>query len=128
MKGDNMSENEQKTPEEISQHLTDEKHKLEGSKLFSKIEEFQSDLNAQIQTIKNEMRNLITSRTHHDERNSKLHAEFHQIGELVQKLENAQQHTKKLVSQQEKEIEKNRQQIQQFEKELQKVKSMLRID
>lgn len=123
-----MSEKTKRTPEEISKHLTNEKQKLVGSKLLSKIEEFQTDLKAQILTLQNEMRNLITTGTHQDELNAKLHAELHQIGELLQKLENANQYTNKLISQQEKGIEENKQLIFNMEKEIQKIKSVLRVD
>lgn len=123
-----MPEKIEKTTEKLSQHLSDEKHKMEDSKLLNKIEEFQSDLKAQIQTVRNELRNLISSRNQQDELNSNLLAEFHQIGELLQKLDNAHQYTHKVVSQHEKSLEENRQLIFKIENEIQKIKSVLRVD
>lgn len=123
-----MDRNNRKSEEEIRRHFSEEKHKLEDSKLLSRIEELQNDIKTQIQMVQNEIRNLISGRTQQDELNTRLLSELHQIGELLQKLENAHQYTHKIVNQHEKSLEENRQLIHKIENEIQKIKSVLRVD
>jgi len=122
-----MNENKKLT-EDVNHHFSEEKHKLEDSKLFSRIEELQLEIKSQFQSIESKIRAINTDRSHQDELNSKLLSELHQIGELLQKLDNAHQYTHRLVSQHEKGLEENRQLINNVEKELQKIKSVLRVD
>lgn len=122
-----MEENKNLT-EDLNHHFSEEKHKLEDSKLFSRIEELQLEIKSQFQSIENKIRSINTDQSQQDELNSKLLSELHQIGELLQKLDNAHQYTHRLVSQHEKGLEENRQLIFNIEKELQKIKSVLRVD
>jgi hypothetical protein len=123
-----MDKKKEKTTEDINHYFSEEKHKLEDSKLLSRMEELQADIKTQFQNVENKIRNIITDRTHQDELNSNLLSELHQIGELLQKLDHAHQYTHRVVTQHEKSLGENRQLIYKIEKELQKIKSVLRVD
>jgi len=114
--------------EDLSQSLAKAKSKIEDTKLLAIVEALQAEIKSEIQVIQNEMRTLVTSRNQQDEMHKNLLYELHQIGELLQKLEQANQYTQRLVQEQEKGIENNRQLINKIEKDIQKLKSVLRVD
>lgn len=121
-----MDHEQKKSDEKVSQNLLEKKQKFEGSKFLSRIEELQSEIKTQFQVVQNEIRNLITGRTHQKELNNNLLAELHQIREMLQKIDNAQQFTHRIVTDQEKGLKENRHLINKIETELQKIKSVLR--
>ena len=123
-----MDEKEKKLSENIELHFSEEKHKLGDSKLLSRIEELQSNLKSQFQIVRNEIHNLVTGQSHQDELNSNLLAELHQIGEMLNKLDNAHQLTHRVVADHEKGLKENRKLIHNIESEMQKIKSLHRVD
>ncbi len=123
-----MDEKEQNSSEKVRLHFSEKKHKLEDSKLLNRIEELQSDIKSQFQIVQNEIHHLVTGRNNQDELNNNLLAELHQIGEMLQKLDNAHQFTHRVVTNQEKGLKENRHLIHKIEAEVQKIKSVLRVD
>ena len=123
-----MEHKKQNSDEKINRHFSEKKQKFEGAKFLSRIEELQSEIKSQFQVIQNEIHNLVTGQTHQDELNNNLMAELHQIGEMLQKVDNAHQLTQRNVNNHEKEIKENRHLIRKIETEVQKFKSVLRID
>jgi len=104
------------------------KSEISNAKLLATIEALRSKFQNEIQALQNEMHTLVTSRNQQDERQKQLYYEIHQMGEQLQKLEQANQYTQRLLQEQEKELGHNQQGLNQIEKDVQRLKALLRVD
>ncbi|HHM23463.1 MAG TPA: hypothetical protein ENJ23_00305 [Bacteroidetes bacterium] len=122
-----MSTSDAKPPEE-NRLVSKEELKIEDTKILRRIDELRQDLTAEIQALKAAFRDVHQEKMKSEESNAEILRELAQISTLLQKLNQEQEYTRRVIQSHEKSLEEYRLLIHRIEDELQKIKSILRVD
>ena len=108
--------------------VSKEELKLEDTKLLRRIEELHDELTSEIEALRSVMKELQHHKHELDETDSSILSELREISLLLQKLNQEQEYTRRIIQAHEKSLDENRMLIHEIQDEIQKIKSVLRVD